>query len=116
VKKKPKNREYLILAFPENPLLFGIARLAEENEKFLSKDPDGKEHGAVYDSLVHVVSPFIDPLTGEKGEWCSCLHWKTRGRRCVHLKKFFEANPNPSPPPESPSGTTTFLNTVLPLP
>jgi hypothetical protein len=116
VKKTHNTQEYLLLAFPENTLLFGVARLAEGSEKFLAKDPDGKEHGAVYDSILHVVSPFINPLTNQPGEWCSCLQWKTRKNRCVHLKKFFELNPHPQKPAEpiNPLSSETLKTLISP--
>jgi hypothetical protein len=96
--KTPKQKpQYIVLAFPENPLLFGVARFTEGKERYLKKDPEGKETGPVYDSILHIISPFCNPNTGEVGECCSCLQWKTRKKRCTHLKKFFELNPKLKP-------------------
>ena len=114
MKKTHNTQEYLLLAFPENSLLFGVARLAEGSEQFLTKDPEGKEHGAVYDSILHVISPFINPLTNQPGEWCSCLQWKTRKNRCIHLKKFFELNPQSQPPADTdPSQALASLKPLI---
>lgn len=74
--------------------MFGVMRRAEGAEKFFKEDILGQKHGQIYNDLLHFVSPFHDPFSQSDGPWCSCLHWKTRKKLCVHLKKFFAENPD----------------------
>lgn len=92
--KKLKNIEdYIIVEIPENPYVFGIQRQAIDNERFVKQDPE-KNIGEVYDSIMHIVSPYVNYYTGEKTESCSCLSWRTRKQRCIHLKAFYKRNPH----------------------
>jgi hypothetical protein len=93
--RKPKHKveEYIILGIPENPYLFGIEREATPEEKRVAKDPHN-EVGDYYESVLHLVSPYINYYTKEKTESCTCLSWRTRQKRCVHLKAFYKRNPH----------------------
>ena len=89
--------EYALRALPENPKIFAVERKTFHREKFAKADPNGKELGEVYDSVIHIVSPYYNYYTGENSESCSCLSWRTRRKRCIHLKKFFAMNPQEDP-------------------
>lgn len=92
--KKHKVQDYIVLSIPENPGLFAIERRAHGQERFLVSDPKGSGTGPVYHSIAHLVSPFLNYETGASGESCTCLSWRTRKKRCVHLDAFFALNPH----------------------
>jgi hypothetical protein len=85
--------EYIILEIPENPYLFGVERAAKPEERRVKKDPKN-ELGEYYDSVLHIVCPFSNYYTKEATESCTCLSWRTRQKRCVHLKAFYKKNPH----------------------
>jgi len=89
--------DYILLSLPENPRIFAVERKAHGQERFVKKDPEGAELGIVYQSMLHIISPYYNYYTGEATESCSCLSWRTRRTRCVHLRKFFEMNPQEDP-------------------
>jgi hypothetical protein len=89
--------EYALLSLPENPKLFAVERKAIGSEQFVKKDPNGEELGAVYHSVIHFVSPFYNYYTGEPTESCTCISWRSRQERCIHLRKFYEMNPDLEP-------------------
>lgn len=92
--KKHKPKDYVILSIPENPGLFAVERRTNGTERFVQSDPKGDGIGPVYHSVAHLVSPWLDYETQEAGESCTCLSWRTRKKRCVHLQAFFELNPH----------------------
>jgi hypothetical protein len=92
-RKTYKTEDYILLSVPENPDLFAVQRKAEGKERFVKADPTGEELGPVYEGVTYLVSPFTNYETGRDGESCTCLSWRTRHRRCIHLKKFYEMNP-----------------------
>jgi hypothetical protein len=92
-KPRHKINDYIILGIPENPYLFGVERQATAEEKKVLKDPEN-EVGDFYESVVHIVCPYSNYYTEEKTESCTCLSWRTRQKRCVHLKAFYKKNPH----------------------
>lgn len=92
-RKTFKTEDYILLAISENQWLFAVQRRAEGSERFVKSDPKGKELGPIYSGLTYLISPFLNYETGRLGESCTCLSWRTRHKRCVHLKKFYEMNP-----------------------
>lgn len=97
-KRQHKSEHYLLLSLPENDYLFAVERKTHGPEKFVAADPKGRELGPVYEGMAYIISPYINHLTGRAGESCTCVSWLTRQKRCVHLKKFFEMNPQEDPP------------------
>jgi len=92
--KQSKNiDDYIIVALPENPYVYGVQRAALPEERYVKSDIDNKI-GEVYDSVMHIVSPYVNYHTGEKTESCSCISWRTRKKRCIHLKAFYKKNPH----------------------
>ena len=85
--------DYILLALPENPFLFGVERETRPEERKVKKDPK-KEVGEYYDSVMHLISPYVNYYTGEPTESCTCLSWRVRQKRCVHLKAFYRRNPD----------------------
>lgn len=92
-RKTYKTEDYIVLGVPENPDLFAVQRRAEGKERFVKADPEGKLLGPVYEGITYLVSPYTNYETGRAGESCTCLSWRTRHRRCIHIKKFYEMNP-----------------------
>lgn len=93
-RKTYKTEDYIVLRVPENPELFAIQRRAEGQERFVKADPEGQLLGPVYDAVTYLASPYTDYSTGRAGESCTCLSWRARHRRCIHLKKLYEMNPH----------------------
>jgi hypothetical protein len=85
--------DYILLEIPENPYLFGVERETRPEEKYVKKDPL-QEIGSYYESVLHLVSPYLNYYTNEPTESCTCLSWRTRQKRCVHLKAFYKRNPH----------------------
>lgn len=86
--------DYIIVKLPENPYIFGVQRNALPEERCIASTPNHAENiKEVYDSVMHIVSPFVNYYTGEKTESCSCISWRTRKKRCIHLKAFYKKNP-----------------------
>jgi hypothetical protein len=86
--------DYIVVAIPENPYVYGIQRHALPEERFLKCKDDVSPQKEVYDSVMHIVSPYVNYYTGEKTESCSCISWRTRKKRCIHLKAFYKKNPH----------------------
>jgi hypothetical protein len=99
-KKSKDIDDYIIVAIPENPYVFGIQRAALPEERYIKSESKALGEdieaniGAVYDSVMHIVSPYVNYHTGEKTESCSCISWRTRKKRCIHLKAFYKKNPH----------------------
>ena len=93
IKKKHSIDDYILLGIPENPFLFGVERQARPEEKRVRKDPF-HEVGDYYESVLHIICPFSNYYTNEPTESCTCLSWRTRQKRCVHLKAFYKRNPH----------------------
>jgi hypothetical protein len=116
--------DYIVLGLPENPTIFGVERVARPEEKFVLAETAGfrpktkyrcgalsgdkSPIGEYYESVMHIVSPFINFYTGEPTESCSCLSWRTRQKRCIHLRTFYKLNPHldKGPPKEKPKEET----------
>jgi hypothetical protein len=87
--------DYIIVKLPENPYIFGVERIALPEERCIaSSEKHAEDIKEVYDSVMHIVSPYVNYYTGEKTESCSCISWRTRKKRCIHLKAFYKKNPH----------------------
>jgi hypothetical protein len=107
-KNQRTTSDYLLLEIPENQDLFGVQRKAVGPEQYLSGDIKNKHLGVVYTTITYLVSPFFNYDTQRPGESCTCLAWRQRHRRCIHLKKFYELNPEVQWP-------DIFEDTTLPV-
>lgn len=114
-KRKHKTKDYLLLSLPENPYIFAVSRLSEEEEKkpvyvkiplkkrgqteeqeIFQKTPD------FYQGVTYLISPYYNHHTGDKTPSCNCVFWRVTKKDCIHLKKFYELNPDFKKPEEKP--------------
>jgi hypothetical protein len=97
-KYKHRTEDYVLLSIPENQWLFAVIRKTHPEEKPTALDAKKPNPKETYQEVTHLVSPFWDYHQNKPGESCSCLSWRTRGLRCIHLRKFYEKNPGLEPP------------------